>query len=137
MLKKIMAPIFILILGLNSASAQEQTPPFLIMGKIPHLTGLVKLFWDDEELKLSQQQQVKLLKIRKNTMSQVGMIKKSLLPLEKAVASKILSGSKPEALTQMLQEIATLKVKASQVHLECVYATKKVLSQSQVDFLLE
>jgi len=45
--------------------------PFLVAGKMPHLTGVLKQHWDDPDLKLTPEQKVVLLEIRKNTMSAV------------------------------------------------------------------
>jgi len=105
------------------------------MGMIPHMTMQVKQNWNNEELALNENQKTELLKIRKETMSSVIPLKKQIAPLEKEVASKILSGSKPSELISLVNKIAALKTKATQVHLTCVYKTQKILSKKQLEIL--
>ena len=134
MLKKSLLSLCLLLLCSSSAFANKR-PPFLIMGMIPHMTMQVKQNWNNEELALNENQKVELLKIRKETMSAVMSVKKQIAPLEKEVASKILSGAKPSSLDSLVNKIAALKVKATQAHLTCVYKTKKVLTKKQVNIL--
>ena len=124
-----------LILFFSNFANASKRPPFLIMGMIPHMTMQVKQNWNNEELALNENQKTELLKIRKETMSSVIPLKKQIAPLEKEVASKILSGSKPNELLSLVNKIAALKTEATQVHLTCVYKTQKVLSKKQLEVL--
>jgi len=105
------------------------------MGMIPHMTMKVKQNWNNEELALNENQKIELLKIRKETISSVMPLKKQIAPLEKEVASKILSGSKPSELVSLVNKIATLKIEATKVHLTCVYKTQKILNKKQLEIL--
>lgn len=134
MLKKSLVILCLFILCSNFAQANKRAP-FLIMDMIPHMTMQVKKNWNNEELALSKDQKMKLLKIRKETMSSVISLKKQIAPLEKEVASKILSGAKPSELVSKVNKIASFKAKATQTHLTCVYKTQKVLNKKQLEVL--
>ena len=134
MLKKSLLTLCLFLCCTSVASANKRAP-FLIMGMIPHMTMQVKQNWNNEELSLDENQKTQLLKIRKETMSAVISVKKQIAPLEKEVASKILSGSHPTKLDSLVNKIAALKIKATQAHLNCVYNTKKVLTKKQVEIL--
>ena len=137
MMRQMASLIFIALLSLGSFShAAGKQAPFLITGKLPHLTGLVKLFWDDEDLKLSPKQKERLLKVRQSTLSQIGTIKKLLKPLENSIAKKVMSGTTPQSVTSLLQKVSELKIQASVVHFQCIYDTKKILTKEQLDLLL-
>ncbi len=137
MIRKLTALIFIALLSLGSlAHAAGKQAPFLITGKLPHLTGLVKLFWDDEDFELTAKQKELLLKVRQSTMSQIGTIKKLLNPLQDTIAKKIMSGETPQSVTPLLQKVSALKIQASVVHFQCIYDTRKILTKEQLDLLL-
>ena len=137
MIRKMTSLIFIALLSLGSLShAAAKQAPFLITGKLPHLTGLVKLFWDDEDLKLTVKQQERLLKVRQRTMSQIGTIKKLITPLESTIVKKVMSGETPQSVSSLLEKVSALKIKASIVHFQCIYDTKKILTEDQLDLLL-
>ena len=53
---------------LNAKQGKQNAKPFLIQGKLPHLTMMVKILWNDEDLALTTTQKEKLLVIRKHTM---------------------------------------------------------------------
>ena len=134
MLKKSLLTLCLFLCFTSVASANKRAP-FLITGLIPHMTMQVQQNWNNEELALNENQKIELLKIRKETISSVMPLKKQIAPLEKEVASKILSGSKPSELTSLVNKIAKLKVEATNVHLTCVYKTQKVLSTKQLEIL--
>lgn len=134
MYKKTLLTLCLILFFSNFAFASKR-PPFLIMGMIPHMTMQVKQNWDNEELALNENQKVELLKIRKETISSVIPLKKQIAPLEKKVANKIFSGSKPSELIELVNQIANLKIQATQVHLTCVYKTQKVLNKRQLEIL--
>ncbi len=134
MYKKSLLTLCLILCCSNFAFASKRAP-FLIMGMIPHMTMQVKQNWNNEELALNENQKVELLKIRKETMSSVKSVKQQIAPLEKEVASKILSGSKPSELVELVNTIATLKVEATKAHLNCVYKTRNILNKKQLEVL--
>lgn len=91
--------------------------------------------WDNDFLELSDEQKPKLIKIREDTMREVGKLKELLEPLEQELADRILKGEKPEALRSLVKKIADYKSEATMVHLQCVYKTQEVLSKDQLDLL--
>jgi hypothetical protein len=134
MLKKPLITLCLLLLCSNFAFANKRSP-FLIVDMIPHMAMQLKKNWDNEKLDLNETQKIELLKIRKDTIASVMPLKKLIAPLEKEVATKILSGSKPSELKSLVDKIASFKAEATQVHLTCVYRTQKVLNQKQLDVL--
>ncbi len=110
-------------------------PPFLITGKMPHLTKLLMVQWENTELHLSDEQKSKLLVVRKETMGNAKRIGKEVGILEQQVAEGSLNGKNPEELQPVVQDIAKLKSEATMIHLRCIYKTSKILDQKQLDFL--
>jgi len=110
--------------------------PFLITGRLPHLTMLLKQQWDNPALALSAEQKDRLLTIRKETLAAVLRIKQELAPLEEAVARGIMKGETPQTLKKQVERIAALKTEATLVHLRCISQTRQVLSPKQLSLLL-
>ena len=132
-----MVAVAILTLSVTSLMAQGKNSPFLITGKIPHLTKLLMQQWDDPELNLSDQQKPKLLEIRKETLTKVRKLAPEIGALEKQVADGIFSGQTPDQLSPIVTTIAKLKAEETMIQLRCIDATKKVLDQQQLDVLLD
>lgn len=127
--------LFVLTIGSTSLSAKQS--PFLIQGKMPHLTMLVKQNWDNEALGFTEQQRVELKKIRQRTMSGVMGLKGEILPLEKSIVKANANGEKPASLKKDVEKLAKLRAEATMIHLNCIYDTKKVLSEKQLLLLLK
>jgi len=122
--------------GKCGAQMTKQTPkkkgkPFLIQGQLPHLTGLVKMLWDDEDLALSADQKKQLLIIRKNTMTQAKALGKKINALESEIVKKALDGAVPSTLEAKVKELALLRAEATMVHLRCIFDTRKILTDEQ------
>ena len=109
---------------------QKMQKPFLILGKMPHLTKLVMMHWDD--LGLSDDQKAKLVEIRKATMGAVKTLKPKIMKLENEVAKATMEGAEPDSLKAKVDEIAKLKAEATMAHIKCIYNTKKVLTPEQL-----
>ena len=136
MLKKHLITIIIGLLVTASLAQAAQKPPFLILSGIPHYTGIIQMNWDNKELALTKEQKVKLLQIRKETMQGIISMKKKITPLEVKVVEKIEFDSELKEFDPILEQIAKYKAQATKVHLKCVYDTKKVLSEKQMDILM-
>ncbi len=115
----------------------KQNPPFLILGKMPHLAGMVKGHWDNPSLGLTDIQKQKLTAVRSSTMGDVMRLKKEISPLEKEVASEAMAGKSPKDLKEKVDKIAELKAEATMVHIRCIYETKNILDPKQLEYLLE
>ncbi len=137
MLKKFFALMVVSLLTMTTLHAAGPGAPFLIIGKMPHYTGILKANWEDKNLNLTKEQKTKLLKVRKDTLKIVFGAKKKLAPLEKEVANKIIAGSTPKELLAIVNKIAEYKVQATTAHLQCIYDTQKILTKEQLDLLDE
>jgi len=130
--------LLIASLGLTSLDANtpnKKAKPFLIQGKLPHLTMDIKVLWDDEELALTKEQKQKLLKIRKYTISNAQALGKQIMKLENQIVKASYDGIKPESLKEDVKKLALLRAEATIVHLECIYDTKKVLNKEQLSII--
>ena len=117
------------------AKPQQKQKPFLIQGKLPHLTKKVKMMWDDPKLALTKDQKKELVQVRKSTMMQVRSLAKKIFPLENEIVKATKKGEKPQALQNKVEKLAKLKAKATMVHLHCLYNTKKILTPQQLKVL--
>ena len=109
--------------------------PFLINGKMPHVTKVIKQNWDSQTLALTDAQKEKLLEVRKSTMNSVMKLQKEISPLEKEVAVSTMSGALPESLKAQVDQIAKLKAQATMAHIKCIYDTKNILDPKQLEFV--
>ncbi len=96
---------------------------------------LVKQNWDNEALGFTEQQRVELKKIRQRTMSGVMGLKGEIFPLEKSIVKANANGEKPAQ--KDVEKLAKLRAEATMIHLNCIYDTKKVLSEKQLLLLLK
>ena len=129
--------ILIAVFTLISLAYGNDRPPFLILNKIPHLSSILKTNWNNPELKLTVDQKVKLLKVRQDTIKRTSIIKHELASLEDEIASSILENAQPLDLYATVEEVAELKTEATKIHLQCIYQTKKILTQAQLVWLLK
>ena len=112
----------------------KKQSPFLINGKMPHLTKLVKMNWD--KLNLTKEQQDALLKIRQETLGAVKSLKPQIMKLENEIAKATNEGADPESLKAKVDEVAKLKAQATMAHIKCIHDTKKVLTPEQLKQIL-
>ena len=111
--------------------------PFLVDGKMPHLTGILKQHWDDPDLKLTPEQKVVLLLIRKNTMSAVMGLAGELDQLESSLAEQAMAGTPPDQLAPLVDKISDLKTEATMTHLRCLHDTMEILDDRQLAIVLD
>ncbi len=122
--------------GPAGPQAGKKAPPFLIIGKLPHLTGILIKEWDSPELGLTAQQKRWLKVVREETIADVKRLSSEVSTLEKQVVDGINSGLEPDDLYPTVKEIAKLKTEATMVHLKCIYDTRKILKPEQMQYLL-
>jgi hypothetical protein len=123
--------------GAKKQANSTKPKPFLITGKLPHLTMLVKYKWNDKNLNLTKEQKMKLLKVRKKTISGVKAIFPKINNLENEIVILSMSGEKVENIYPKVKKVAELKSNATKLHLECIYDTKNILTPMQLQYLLK
>ena len=145
------AIVIILLLTCTTAVSSEEThtddsgtkmkpparTPFLVAGKMPHLTGILKEHWDDPDLELTSEQKAGLLTIRKNTMSAVMGLAKKLDQLESSLAEQAMAAVPPDQLAPLVDKISDLKTEATMVHLRCIHDTMEILDDRQLAAILD
>lgn len=128
-----------LVAGLSttalSANTKAKGKPFLIQGKLPHLTMMVKVLWDDADLALSDAQKKKLLQVKKETMSGAKSLAKQINPLEAKIVQASFDGATPASLQADVRKLANLRAEATMIHLKCIYNTRAILTQDQLDLV--
>jgi len=132
--KKLMV-LTLLVLTIGSTSLLSKQKPFLIHGKLPHLTGTIMQLWDDEELALTPKQKTKLKQIRLKTIGALATIKGEVFPLEAEIVEASANGAKPESLEEDVEKLAELRAEATIIHLNCIYNTRDVLSKKQLQLI--
>ncbi len=118
----------------KSPAGKKPQKPFLITN-LPHPAVRLMNHLDDPALHLTDKQESELLAIRKEVIATVMKIGKQVFPLEKQVAQKILSGTKPEELSGLVQKIAGLRAEATMVQLRCLYHFRNALDHDQFNVL--
>jgi len=121
----------------NDKMAALKHSPFLINSDgLPHMTKLLIQNWDKAKLGLTSEQKKKLMKVRKETMGGVAKIKQQLQLLEAEVAEAMIDREDPKSVEKQLEQIASLKLEATKIHLKCIADTTAILSDEQVETLL-
>ena len=127
--------------GTQQDSGAKMKPParmpFLVAGKMPHLTGILKQHWDDPDLELTPEQKEVLLLIRKNTMSAVMGLAGELDQLESSLAEQAMAATPPDELAPLVDKISDLKTEATMVHLRCIHDTMEILDDRQLATVLD
>ena len=138
---QIISSVFLLLslTSVTTLSAQgqgkKQGKPFLIQGKLPHLTGMVYILWDDEDLALTADQKKKLLVVKKKTMGKAKSLAKIINALEAKIVKASADGAKPASLKESVSRLASLRAEATMVHLNCIYQTRTILSKEQLEVI--
>jgi len=122
--------------GKKGQKGMAKNTPFLITGKMPHLTKMVKKNWDNPSLGLTEAQKEKLIQVRKATMISITKLKKEILPLEKEIAKETMAGETPKVLKVKVDRLSTLKAEATMTHITCIHNTKNILDDKQLALLL-
>lgn len=125
----------ILILSIGSTSLLAKQKPFLIHGKLPHLTGTIMQLWDDEDLALTPEQKTKLKQIRLKTVGGLATLKGEVFPLEAKIVKASNEGVNPKDLEEDVEKLAELRAEATMLHLKCIYETKKILTKNQLEMI--
>ena len=111
--------------------------PFLVnKEELPHLTKLLMQNWDKAALGLSDEQKVKLLAVRKDTLSAIKEIKEKVQGLESEIIEATVDGEPLEEIYPKLEEVAKLKVEATKVQLKCLKRSMDILNDEQIEYLL-
>jgi len=151
MISSALAAVVITLLTCTAAVLAEEThtddngtkmkpparTPFLVAGKMPHLTGMLKQQWDDPSLELTPEQKEALLLIRKNTMTAVMGLAEELDQLESSLAEQAMAAVPPDHLAPLVDKISDLKTEATMVHLKCIHDTMEILDDRQLATLLD
>ncbi len=118
-----------------ASAAKGKSSPFLIVGKLPHLTKLLMQQWDNPQLNLSAAQKEKLLVIRKRTIGGIKQRAPQIATFEKEVVEGTLAGKTPAELSASVESIARLKAETTMLHIRCIYETNTILTAEQKVFL--
>ena len=116
-------------------SQKKQSKPFLIQGKLPHLTMMVKMMWDDADVALTPKQKEQLLVVRKETLHGAKVLNQKIIPLENEIVKASFAGVAPKELEKKVKALAELRAEATIVHLKCIYKTRKILTKDQLDMI--
>jgi hypothetical protein len=110
--------------------------PFLLNSRaLPHMTKVLVENWDKGTFALNVEQKEKLLIVRKVTLTAVKNIKNQIKVLEKEIIEIMFDGEDVKNADSMLEQIATLKIEASKVHLKCIADTIEILNDEQMELL--
>ncbi len=131
-----MKKILLSLLALTLLSTTIFAKPFLIQGKLPHLTGMVKMLWDDKDFALTDEQKTKLIEVRKYTMKNAKALGKQINKLEAEIVGKSNDNVEPKLLQNKVSKLASLRAEATMVHLKCIYNTRDILTEDQL-YILE
>ena len=117
--------------------AKKMRSVFLIQKGLPHYSLILKKFWDDPKLALTEKQKEQLLKIRKETIGSIKKLAPEALRLRRDIIIGSRNGEDLETLQKMADLLASIKAKATKIHLKCISETKAILTKEQIAYLQE
>ena len=129
---KYLTILTLLVLTIGSTSLAAKQKPFLIHGKLPHLTGTIMQLWDDEDLALTPEQKTKLKQIRLKTVNGLATLKGEV---ENEIVKASINGTNPEDLEEDVEKLAELRAEATIIHLNCIYDTRNILTKKQLQLI--
>ncbi|WP_456389240.1 Spy/CpxP family protein refolding chaperone [Hydrogenimonas sp.] len=153
MLKRVLIAAIVAAMALSTAQAQPENAHmhgqkkmhikkqrgmkqvFLIQRGLPHYSMILMKMWDDPKLALTPAQKAKLKEIRKNTMKEIRDIAPEVRQLRKKIITASKNGSSPQTLFADVDKLASLKARATKVHLKCIYETLEVLTPKQIAYI--
>ncbi|WP_456457341.1 hypothetical protein [Nitratifractor sp.] len=110
---------------------------FLIQYGLPHYSKILMTMWDDPKLALTSEQKSKLEAVRNRTLQQVKEIAPQVKKLTREIVKGVKSGAKAESLSQKVDTLASLKAKATKIHLQCIEETRTILTPKQLEYVHE
>jgi len=110
--------------------------PFLIKHGLPRMMRIIAPYMNDPHFNLTPEQKTKLAEIKAETKAKIMKMQPEAMKLKKEIikASKI--GTSAKSLEQKVGMLAVIEARATMAHLECIEATKDVLTKEQIMFLL-
>lgn len=120
----------------NKSGQKKINSPFLIKHGLPHMNKMVMKYLDNPDFNLTSEQKFQLAKVRKSTMSAIMEVKPKVGALRKEIIIGSQTGVSLDKLKVKLAELAILESTATLIHLQCIEATKSILSKDQLFFLL-
>lgn len=111
---------------------------FLIHTNLPHFMKIFRMYKDDKTLGLSKEQIQKLSAVQEDVIANAIPWANSIKAKELEVMQlSVHQGKNSQDLKNLLEEIAALRVKMSQKHVDCINAFYTTLSREQYKVLLE
>ena len=132
---KYLTILSLLVLTIGSTALSAKQKPFLIYGKLPHLTGTIMQLWDDEDLALTPEQKTKLKQIKLKAVGGLTTLKGELFPLEDKIVEASINGANPKDLEKDVEKLAALRAEATMILLNCLYNTKNILTKKQLQLI--
>ncbi len=110
---------------------------FLITKNLPFMVGLTLHHPQSSTLGLSKDQIDKIQAIKKTTVPKVVKIAKEIRGLElKLTENVVFKDDDFKSQSDLINKIASLKVKLTQKHIQCIQKVKKILTKKQFEMLV-
>lgn len=120
----------------DKITALKNSPFLMNQSALPHLTKILMESWEKGTLNLSDEQKTKLLVVRKETMSSVKKIKKSLSDLESEIIEMTVDAEELAKIKPLVDKVAKLKAEGTMVHIKCLKESIAILNDEQLELLL-
>lgn len=115
---------------------RKMNSPLLIKHGLPHMNRMIMTHLNDPAFGLSEEQKVKLDKIRSESMGSMMKIRPEVMALKNEIVNASISGTSAAALKEKVVKLASLKAEATMIQLKCIEMTKNILTKDQLVFLL-
>lgn len=119
---------------------KEETFPkdyFLIHSNLPHFMKIFRMYKDDKTLNFTKEQIRTLSAVQDDVVATAVPLAHDIRAKELEVVNLcVFEGKNSRDLKALLEEIAQLRVKMSQKHVDCINSFYKTLSKEQYEALL-
>lgn len=109
---------------------------FLIPDNLPFMVGLTLIHPMSKQLKLSDRQKAKIQAIKKTTVPIVLKSASKIKSLELTLAQQVIENKAPDTLTDLVEQIGSLRIELTKKHLHCIKQVREILTPDQYKILL-
>ena len=110
--------------------------PFLIKKGLPKMMRMIKPYMNDPDFALTAEQKAKLQQIKAQSRAKIMKMQPEVMQLKQEIIKASKMGKSAKSLEKKVGMLAVLEARATMTQLECIEATKHVLSKEQIMFLL-
>lgn len=115
---------------------KKANSPLLIKRGLPRMMRIIAPYMNDPHFNLTPEQKSKLAEIKAQSKAKIMKMQPEAMKLKQEIIKASKMGTSAKSLEQKVGMLAVIEARATMTHLECIEATKNILTKEQIMFLL-